>query len=134
MKNLKIISSFCLLFLTMACNDSDDKVANYGSDLNGIWKLTKSSGGITGAIINYPQGTEIWTFNTSNQTLNVVSNSNGPLITGNYTYSFIASDVPDFCPLTLLIDGSNFGCYSISNGVLSINQEYADGFNYEFVK
>ncbi len=133
MKKIKFLVSCFLLVTLFSCNDTNGDEA-YGSDLKGTWKLIKSSGGIAGTVINYPEGSEVWVFDPATHSLSVTSTSNGPLATGNYSYSFENSDAPDLCSLTIFIDGVSFGCHSIENGVLSINQGYADGLNHEFVK
>jgi len=133
MKKIKVLISCFLLVTVFSCNDTEG-TEKYGNDLKGTWKLIRSSGGIAGTVINYPEGSEIWVFDPATNSLTVTSTNQGPLATGNYNYSFIESDVPDLCPLTIRIDNSDFGCYSIENGKLFINQGYADGLNHEFIK
>lgn len=133
MKIIKLFTTLFFLCTIISCNDTEG-TETYGSDLKGTWKLIRSSGGIAGTLITYPEGSEVWVFDPATNKVNVTSNSEGPLATGNYTYGFVSSDAPDLCPLTIQIDNVDFGCYSIEDGVLSINQGYADGLNHEFVQ
>jgi len=95
-------------------------------------ELVNVNGTFGGINDNFPPGTITWDFNPTTQMVTVVNNNTNTnlldvLETGIYTYRFINNpDSP--CAESLEIDGSVYGCYSVANDSLVIDQSIADGF------
>ena len=91
------------------CSDNDDK-DNEGI-LHGSWSVTNISGGFVGMNQDFQSGEIIWTFDSSNATLQVANNNfNADVIydgldTGTYSYSILQKGEDKF----LRIDGNEFG-------------------------
>ena len=118
-----------MLLLFSSCNSESNATNN---SIEGQWKLVNVTGTFGGINDNFPPGTITWNFNSTTQMVTVVNNNTNPnlldvLETGMYTYRFINNpDSP--CGESLEIDGSVYGCYSVANDSLVIDQSIADGF------
>jgi len=135
MKNLKIIPILFLLLSFCSCSDDDQSSTMAG--LEGEWRLKNISGGIMGTNIDHNDDAIKWTFNTENNTINVVNTTTedmlyDPLDTGIYTYEFVESDVQELCNERIEIDNSDYGCVTINGNTLIIDQRYADGYALRF--
>lgn len=140
MKTLKfIILLFCSVSI-WGCNDTDGTKADGSEEiLLGTWKMTKAYGGISGTVYNIPEGEIIWTFDIQANTLTVVNNYSSPgfdgsLSSGTYTYQIVNAVGEAPCTKTLVINGSDYGCFSETNTGLTISQVYTDGLIYDFVE
>ena len=128
-KQLSLIVIFFSLFLSGCSHDSKTATTN---SLSGQWKLVNVSGTFAGIHDDFTPGLITWTFNPTNLTVTVVNNNTDPnkwdvLETGVYPYHFV--NTPDMpCLQSLDINGSVYGCYSITNSNLVIDQSIADGF------
>lgn len=137
MKNLKLLSLFALLIL-LGCNGDDDNRNDI--TLSGEWKLIEVNGTIAGIRHLFVPGIIKWNFNTSNHTFTVVNNNTDEtkqdvLESGTYTYSIEGNDAtPELCNQTLVLDGTNYGCYSITTTTLQINQGEADGIIIKLIR
>jgi len=117
------------LLLLSGCNSDSSGSTD---PVQGQWKLINVSGTFAGINDSFTPGTITWNFNPITQMVTVVNNNTDAtkwdvLETGMYTYRFIQNpDAP--CSESLEIDGSVFGCYTVSNQTLVIDQSIADGF------
>jgi len=100
--------------------------------ISGQWKLVAVDGTFAGIHDNFAEGVITWDFNPATQKVTVVNNNTNPdlwdmLETGVYTYHFVNNpDVP--CAESIDIGGTVYGCYSIANNNLVIDQSIADGY------
>lgn len=128
----KLITPFALLLLFLATGCSKDSNAAAINSIQGRWKLVNVNGTFAGINNNFTPGTIIWDFNPITQTVTVVNNNPDPnkwdvLETGVYNYQLVNNpEMP--CNESLEINGSSYGCFSISNDSLIIDQSVADGF------
>ena len=126
-----LFATFIFINVTLSSCSNDDNFTNKNS-VEGSWKLVNVTG--TFAVINnnFTYGIITWDFNSITQTVTVVNNNTDSnlwdvLETGVYNYQFINNpDSP--CGESIEIDGSVFGCYSVDNDNLVIDQSIADGF------
>jgi len=120
---------FATLMLLSGCNSDSNSTTD---TIQGQWKLINISGTFAGIDDDFTPGLITWNFNPISQMVTVVNNNTDTtkwdiLETGVYTYRFINN--PDsLCGESLEIDGSVFGCYSIANNTLIIDQSISDGF------
>ena len=118
-----------LFFLLLGC--SSDSVTN-SDPVQGQWKLVNVRGTFAGIDNNFAPGVITWDFNPITQTVTVVNNNTDPnlwdvLETGVYSYQFV-NDPDTPCFESIKINGNVFGCYSVENDSLVIDQSIADGF------
>jgi hypothetical protein len=128
--------SFLTLFLTvvllqMGCS-SDSSSNPPATTVQGQWKLVAVDGTFAGIHETFTPGLITWTFNANNNTVTVVNNNTNPdawdlLDTGVYNYQYINNpDSP--CGEQIEIDGSIYGCYTITSESFIIDQAIADGY------
>ncbi|AWI26133.1 hypothetical protein [Flavobacterium pallidum] len=140
MKTLKFITLLFIAVSLWSCNDTEGAPSDGSEEvLLGTWKMTKAYGGISGTVYNIPQGEIVWTFNIQANTLTVVNNHNpdgfdGSLASGTYTYQIVDAVGESPCRKTLVIDGSDFGCFSRTDTGLTISQVHTDGLMLDFVE
>ncbi|WP_264520784.1 hypothetical protein [Flavobacterium sp. N1994] len=127
----KLISFFGVffLFLFVSCNSNSNATTD---PIQGQWKLVNVSGTFAGINNNFTVGMITWDFNPITQTVTVTNNNTDPnlwdvLETGVYPYHFV-NNPESPCGQSIDINGSAYGCYSISNNTLVIDQSIADGF------
>lgn len=137
MKNSKLIGIFILL-LFIGCN-SDDRT-QHDVTLSGEWKLIEVNGTIAGIRHLFEPGTIKWNFNASNHTFTVVNNNTDDskldvFDSGTYTYALQDNDAtPETCSRTLVLEGTNYGCYAVTTTTLQINQGEADGIILKLIR
>jgi hypothetical protein len=127
----KCLSYFVIatLMLLSGCNSDSNPTTD---PIQGQWKLINISGTFAGIDDDFTPGLITWDFNPISQMVTVVNNNTDAtkwdiLETGVYAYRFINN--PDsLCGESLEIDSSLFGCYSIANNTLIIDQSISDGF------
>jgi hypothetical protein len=126
-----LFATFIFINVTLSSCSNDDNFTNKNS-VEGSWKLVNVTGTFAGINNNFTYGIITWDFNSITQTVTVVNNNTDSnlwdvLETGVYNYQFINNpDSP--CGESIEIDGSVFGCYSVENDNLVIDQSIADGF------
>lgn len=137
MKKIQLICLFAIMIL-LGCNNDDDN--RNDTSLRGAWKLIEVNGTIAGIRDQFEPGVIQWNFNTSNSTFTVVNNNTDEskqdvFESGNYTYSIQTMDVaPGTCTRNMVLDGTNYGCYSVTTTSLQINQGEADGIILKFIR
>jgi hypothetical protein len=126
----KLLSSFgiMILLLLSGCNNN----SNNSDPLQGQWKLVNVTGTFAGINSNFSEGMITWDFNPITQTVTVTNHNTDSSLwdvfeTGVYTYHFV-NNPNSPCGQSIDINGSEYGCYSVSNNTLVINQSIADGF------
>jgi hypothetical protein len=135
MKKLILLFPILLIFILPGCS-SDSKSTNT-DPVQGQWKLIAVDGTFAGIHNTFTPGLITWTFNSITQTVTVVNNNTDPnlwdlLETGVYNYHFVNNtDSP--CEESIEIDGSIYGCYTVANNTLIIDQSVADGFSIQLV-
>jgi len=136
MKNLKILIAVLALFTLLSCNDDDGNPVN---TIDGQWRLARVSGGLTGIEQTFMDDTIKWEFHPENNTLVVVNNNTDEnlydgLESGTYSYTIVNNPNSQDCTNTLLINNETFGCVTIEEFKLTIDDSYADGFKYELYR
>lgn len=137
MKNFKLLSLFALLLL-LGCNSDDDNRNDV--TLSGEWKLIEVNGTIAGIRHEFEPGIIKWNFNISNNTFTVINNNTDEakqdvFESGTYTYSIVSNDAtPEICSQALVLDGTNYGCFNVTNTSLQINQGEADGIIIKLIR
>jgi len=137
MKKIQLISLFAIMIL-FSCNNDDDN--SNDTSLRGVWKLIEVNGTIAGIRDQFEPGTIQWNFNTSNTTFTVVNNNTDEskqdvFESGTYNYSITNNDMtPEICTRSLVLDGTNYGCYIVTTTTLQINQGEADGIILKFIR
>jgi hypothetical protein len=131
MKKPHFFTALILIF-TALISCSSDSSSSTNDPVAGQWKLVNVTGTFGGINNNFPLGMITWNFNPNNQTVTVVNNNTNPnlwdvLETGVYDYQYI-NNPESPCGESIEIDGSVFGCYTIENDSLVIDQSIADGF------
>lgn len=127
------IMSITILLAFSSCSDDIDDNPIQDTSLNGTWKLVKVRGTVAGINETFPEGEIIWKINTEEEKIQV-TNNHAPqnpheiLQTGNYEYDIVENTVTDFCSHTIVIDGINYGCFSVQNGILVLSQVESDGY------
>lgn len=131
MKKLHFFTALIFIF-TLLISCSKDTKSSTTDSVAGEWKLVNVSGTFAGINNSFSYGMITWNFNPSNQTVTVINSNPDPNLwdvfeSGIYDYEFINnSDSP--CGEQIEIAGTVFGCYTIANDSLVIDQSIADGF------
>jgi hypothetical protein len=129
----KLILPFALLLIFILSSCSSDSKSTNTDPVQGQWKLVAVDGFFTGTHDTFTPGLITWTFNPITQTVSVVNNNTNPnsndlLETGVYNYHFVNNpDAP--CAESIDINGTVYGCYTVANDSLIIDQAIADGFS-----
>ena len=128
----KLIATFAILMLVLFSSCNKDSNSSTTDTVAGQWKLVNVNGTFGGINDNFPEGMIIWNFNPITQMVTVTNNNTDPNLldvfeTGVYTYRFI-NNLESPCGESIEIDGSAYGCYSVANDSLVIDQSIADGF------
>jgi len=138
MKNLKsLIGLFALLSLS-ACSD-DDSNTNPAETITDNWTLVTATGTIAGTTDEFPHGTIVWKFNAGN-TVTVVNNNTDEslqsgLPSGTYTYTILNTSEIVGCEKSIIINTTaEYGCLTVSDTEMDIDQGIADGIKYHFEK
>jgi hypothetical protein len=130
MKKTIFYLTFILSLLQLGCSSNSN--SNPTDAVQGQWKLVTVSGSFAGIHDSFAPGLITWTFNAASQTVTVVNNNTNPnlqsvLETGTYNYHFVNNpDSP--CGESIDINGSVYGCYTVTNDSLIIDQAIADGY------
>jgi hypothetical protein len=130
MKKSILYSLLLLSLLQFGCSTNSNSSAT--DPVQGLWKLVAVDGTFAGIHDTFTPGLITWTFNPTNHTVTVVNNNTDPnawdlLDSGVYDYHFVNNpDSP--CGESIEINGSIYGCYTVSNNSLIIDQAIADGF------
>ncbi|QBZ97943.1 hypothetical protein [Flavobacterium sangjuense] len=128
-KQLSILGILMTLLLVGCSKDSNTSAHD---TVTGQWKLVNVSGTFAGINNDFPEGMITWDFNPITQTVTVTNNNTDSnlwdvLETGVYNYHF-ANNPGMPCSESIYINGAEYGCYSIANDSLVIDQSIADGF------
>jgi hypothetical protein len=126
---------FALILMLTGCNNDDDNA----SQIEGSWKLIQISGGISGNVQNFEPGTVVWDFDESNTSISVTNNTEAEmyygLSTGTYQYELAPNDICNNSVNVLLDDYYlDLGCRDVDGDTLTLNNGYADGLIYTFVR
>lgn len=137
MKNLKLLALFAL-FTFGSCSDDDNQNTNPSETLTDSWSLLQTTGTIAGITHDFTYGTIVWKFNPNN-TVTVTNNNIDENLQSGFpsgTYNYIVNNNPltASCPKNITINLEEFGCISINDNQMDINQNVADGINYHFEK
>lgn len=131
MKKSISILGILLAFLMTGC--SSDSNSNHESIVDGQWKLVHVTGSFAGIESNFNPGEITWSFNPTTQTVTIVNNNTDVnktdiFETGIYNYQIVAGENPQICSEVIKIDNIEMGCFSIVDGNLQLNQNFADGY------
>lgn len=136
-KTVKLLSAFFLVAL-VSCNNSDSDNDNVPTTIDGTWRLASVTGGIAGTHDEF-NGEITWTFDNNGNV--AVSNSNTDdtkvdfMDTGDYLYNFAPNpSTPESCSEAMFIDGVSYGCYSIDDNTMVLNQVENDGYEVTLIK
>ena len=130
MKRLFSILAMLSIILFSSC--SNDSKSSTSNSISGQWKLISVDGTFAGIHDTFPEGTINWDFNPITQMVTVTNNNTDAnlwdmLETGVYTYHFVYNpEAP--CSESIDINGTIYGCFSIVNDSLIIDQSVADGY------
>ncbi|WP_162126283.1 hypothetical protein [Flavobacterium phycosphaerae] len=133
----KILFPFVLFLSLLLSACSRDSNSTPPDPVQGQWKLVNVSGTFAGINHDFTPGLITWTFNPITQTVTVINNNTDTnkwdvLETGVYNYQFV-NNPESPCGESLDINGNVYGCYSVTNGTLVIDQAIADGFAVKLV-
>ena len=149
MKIVKTLGLFLMLVHLSSCQKDDakklisnTKIENAASEeqISGEWKLVNVSGTIVGVSHDYPAGKITWTFDRAAHTIQIVNNNTNEQLqdlfpSGRYNYSFETNtDFPEQCTEIMFVNGVQFGCFSIQNGQLLMNQLGNDALSATFIR
>lgn len=138
MKNLKLLSVFLIAMIFSNCNNDDDKTGT--TTLNGSWKLIETSGTIAGTTDTFAPGTITWNFNDADSTFTVVNNNTDQdaldiFDSGAYPFTIVQAPIANsICNEFLELDGTDYGCFYITNNTLQTNEGSADGIILKFTR
>ena len=116
-----IIMTFCLMSF-ISCSNSDDSIQT--PIIDGTWNLRNVGGGLNGIDDDYEQGIIKWVFNSPSGFLITIENNNlqnpnyDGFESGIYNYSILEKDGNFY----LVIEGSEFGSYILSESDLILNK------------
>jgi len=139
MKNLKSIVGLFVLSTIFSCSDDDNNSTTPTETLADNWTLVTATGTIAGTTHEFPHGTIVWKFNTDN-TITVFNNNTDETLQSGLTsgtYPYIVSNNPETaaCEKSIIINTTaEFGCLSVSDTEMDIDEGIADGINYHFEK
>lgn len=128
-----------LLFTSLfSCSDSNDN-NHQQADVTGIWRLVKVENGFAGINDQFDTEWITWTFlddgNVSVSNTNTDDSKQDLLDTGSYPFGFIENEsTPEMCSESLTINTAEYGCVSISNDTMKIDQSFADGYRITLTK
>jgi hypothetical protein len=131
MKKTLLIFVLTISLLQIGCSTSSSSNPTTAA-VQGEWKLVAVDGTFAGLHETFAPGLITWTFNPIDQTVTVVNNNTDAnawdlLDTGVYAYHFVNNpDSP--CGEQIEINGSIYGCYTVTSTHLIIDQAIADGF------
>lgn len=133
MRNMKIWALAIVSILAFSCDNDDEDIPQQ----TGKWRLTNVSGGLMGVDHDFPGETITWEFNAENNTVTIVNNNTNDDVfdgpdSGNYTYGFVTSESPEICAEVMEVADMDYGCVTMSNGTMTFNNTYADGFQLTF--
>lgn len=136
MKKFFLLVPLTLLALCTSCTQDDD-AGNPESEFTATYFLTNGSGSIAGGNFNFEPGLISWSFDSENHTVTIVNNNPDPMAYGGpdsgiYPFSIGDSELPEMCEHVLIVDGVDYGCYTITANGLTLTNTYADGYTYTF--
>lgn len=137
MKYLKMMSLLAILSLG-SCSEENNQNTNPTETLTDQWTLLETTGTIAGITHNFTYGTILWKFNPDN-TVTVINNNTDENLqsgfaSGTYNYTVNNNPLTASCPQNITINLEEFGCISVIDNQMDINQNVADGINYHFEK
>ncbi len=130
-----------LFFLSLfSCKNDDNEITVDVPDPNslgieGEWNLIAVTGGFLGVDHIFEAGTIVWNFDETSKTIDVVNNNTDnnledSLSTGTYNYSIqITNGVQE-----LIVNEVSIGNLNIINTKFTIDEQFRDGFLYEFTR
>ena len=124
-----ILTLFLSCLISTSCNSDDDSTQQ--ANIHGIWHLINLSGGFTGINEEFERDQISWTFNSENNTVNVVKNiaGFGPS-SGIFSYRIEMEDEIE----VVYINDSFIGSIALSTETLKIDELVSDGFLVTFKK
>lgn len=138
MKILKLASVLIIALMFSNCSNDDDR--NDEETLSGMWKLIEVKGSIAGTNDTFEPGLITWNFNPSTQTFTVVNKNTDEeardiFESGTYPYKVVTSPIANStCNKSIELNSANFGCITIIQSTLQINDGAADGEILNFIR
>jgi len=135
MKKSILFALILLSLLQVGCSTSSS--TSNTETVPGLWKLVAVDGTFAGIHETFTPGLITWNFDSSNHTVTVVNNNTDVtawdlLDSGVYDYHFVNNpDAP--CAENIEINGSIYGCYTVTNDSLVIDQSIADGYKITLI-
>lgn len=138
MKKILYLLPLALLALCTGCSQDDD-TTDFEQPFNTTYWLTEGTGSIMGGSYSYDFGMITWSFNAEEHTVTIHNNNDDPMAydgpdTGIYPYSIVDSELPSMCEKVLVIDGVDYGCFTVTENGLELNNTYADGYKFVLTK
>ena len=132
-KTLYLFAFLAFSTTLVSCHDDDDNNSGptsfpFDEQLEGKWHLVTVSGGIEGTIDNYAFNEIVYDFDTETHTVKVMNtNTNETKVdffdSGTYHYTFEVNTItPESCTQTIVINGTDLGCYSFEANQLTMTQ------------
>jgi|GEM_PF-2037384 len=138
MKNFKSLIGLFTVLSIFGCSDDDSNI-NPTETLTDNWTLVTATGTIAGTTHEFAHGTIVWKFNAGN-TVTVVNNNTNEnlqsgLASGTYNYTVSNNSEVVGCEKSIIINTTaEYGCLTVSDTEMDIDQGIADGINYHFEK
>lgn len=133
---LKIFRSLIFIFIMTSCSINNEDAIPQAS--RSEWHLRNVSGGLAGVNNDFDFNQVIWMFNEPLSSLTVLNNNTNAIEDGLDSGTYAYSILDDVNNTFLIIDDHEFGGLTISNNILTIDQNListgsgADGFIYTF--
>ena len=123
-----------ILIILIGCSTGDD-TNNRSVSLQGAWNLVNVTGGFAGVDQDFDKGTIIWNFNESDAMVEITNNNTVTGVydgfpSGTYTYSINTTvDIDE-----LIVNEVNLGTFTSTSENFSVNQQFRDGFEIQFMR
>lgn len=130
MKTIKLLLLLAITGLTLSCNNDDNSAVDNG--FFNSWSLIKAGNGFGGINNEFEPGIIIWHFN-QNGTVTVTNNNTDEQAydyfdSGTYNYQFTTGDENNSgCEKELTVNNRTFGCFTMENNTLRLDESYIDG-------
>ncbi|SCY96942.1 hypothetical protein [Flavobacterium caeni] len=134
MKKLYVLA---LALMAFGCQDDDAiYIPSYTpttQPFDGAWQLRNVSGGIAGTYDDFEPGEITWTFDDETQTVTVFNNNPDTgevdfFDSGVYDYEIVINPAtPEICGFNLSIDGTNLGCFTVTDDEFKLSMVETDG-------
>lgn len=129
---LKLFFAFLCAVALNSCSSNNDNNNPQNATLEGGWRLTNVSGGLTGTNDSF-SGEITWTFNADGTVSVWNTNTDNTKVdlleTGDYTYAFMPNTTtPETCAQAFYINGISYGCQNISGNTMTLSQIETDGY------